>query len=228
MTRHLALSRALMFLFDPTQDMRFRKLCSGKTNDPQMMERSERLDRERSVRQENILAEAAQRVRRFSGLGENQKHPRPLIVVVTKFDTWAALLKVKELRPPWESNSHGSVAAMQLDLIDTLSQRLRSLLWEVTPEIVAAAESFAAQVLYVPVSATGCSPERDPQTGALGFRPKDVKPVWAEVPLLYTMSRWMQGLVPYRNAVAGNEKRDGVRNRSPWADHPGVRVGPSH
>lgn len=225
-TRHLALSRALMFLFDPTQDMRFRKLCSGKTNDPQMMERSERLDRERPVRQETILAEAAQRVRRFSGLGENQKHPRPLIVVVTKFDTWATLLKVKKLHSPWESNSHGSIAAMQLDLIDTLSQRLRSLLWEVSPEIVAVAESFAGQVLYVPVSATGRSPERDPQTGAFGFRPKDVKPVWAEVPLLYAMSRWMQGLVPYRKAVAGNEKRNGARDQSPWADHPGVRVGP--
>lgn len=203
-TRHLALSRVLLFLFDPTQDMRFRKLCHGKTNDPQMMERSERLDRERPVRQETILAEAAQRVRRFSGLGENQKHPRPLIVVVTKFDTWAPLLKVKELQSPWEANSHGSVAAMRLDWVDKLSQRLRSLLWEVSPEIVSVAESFASQVLYIPISATGRSPERDPQTGDFGFRPKDIKPVWAEVPLLYTMSRWMQGLVPYRKAAAPN------------------------
>ena len=60
------------------------------------------------------------------------------------------------------------------------------------------AESFASQVLYLPVSATGRSPERDPKTGALGFRPKDVKPVLVEVPLLYSMSRWMHGLVPYR------------------------------
>ena len=68
MTRHLALSQVLMFLFDPTQDIRFRKLCSGKTSDPQMMERAERLQRERAVRQETILTEAAQRVRRYAGL----------------------------------------------------------------------------------------------------------------------------------------------------------------
>ena len=162
-TRHLALSRVLMFLFDPTQDMRFRKLCSGKTHDPQMLERSERLDRERPVRQETILAEAGQRVRRFAGLGQNQKHPRPLIVVITKFDTWSTLLKTQELPTPWVMNSHNSMAAMQLDVIETLSQTLRSLLWQVSPEIVSVAESFASQVLYVPVSATGCSPERDPQ-----------------------------------------------------------------
>jgi hypothetical protein len=228
-TRHLALSRALMFLFDPTQDMRFRKLCSGKTNDPQMMERSERLDRERPVRQETILAEAAQRVRRFSGLGENQKHPRPLIVVVTKLDTWAPLLqalRIRELNFPWECTGHGPVAAMQLDVVDALSQKLRSLLWEVSPELVAAAESFASQVLYVPVSATGSSPERDPRTGAFGFRPKNIKPVWAEVPLLYTMSRWMQGLVPYRRGSAGSDGRNAGRGRSSWADRPETPVGP--
>jgi hypothetical protein len=225
-TRHLALSRVLLFLFDPTQDMRFRKLCSGQTNDPQMMERSERLDRERPVRQETILAEAAQRVRRFSGLGENQKHPRPLIVVVTKFDTWAGLLKMDELHSPWELNSHGPVAAMQLDVIDRLSQRLRSLLWEVSPEIVSVAESFASQVLYIPVSATGRSPERAPQTGMFGFRPKDVKPLWAEVPLLYTMSRWMQGLVPYRKPAAGDEHRNGTHDQSPWPDRSSRPVGP--
>jgi hypothetical protein len=226
-TRHLALSRALMFLFDPTQDMRFRKLCKGKTADPQMMERAERLERERPVRQETILAEAAQRVRRFSGLGENQKHPRPLIVVVTKLDAWATLLNVKEFRVPWESNSQGSIAAMQLDIVDTLSARLRSLLWSVSPEFVATAESFANQVVYVPISATGRRPEVDPKTGASGFRPRDIRPVWVEVPLLYTISRWMQGLIPYRKAAAGDEKRNTNRAQSPWSDHHAVSVRPS-
>jgi hypothetical protein len=218
-TRHLALSRVLMFLFDPTQDMRFRRLCSGKTNDPQMLERSERLDRERPVRQETILAEAGQRVRRFAGLGQNQRHPRPLIVAVTKFDAWSALLKTKELPTPYVFNSHSPLAAMRLDMIDALSQKLRALLWQVSPELVSVAESFASQVLYVPVSATGCSPERDPRTGALGFRPKDVQPIWAEVPLLYSMSQWMQGLVPYQKTASGNGKPAAAASGSPWREH---------
>ncbi len=196
-TRHLALSRVLMFLFDPTQDIRFRRACRGKTSDPQMKERTERLDRERPVRQETILTEAAQRVRRYVGLGHNKRHSRPLIVVITKFDSWSSLLKKKELPSPWISDSRRSLCAMDFNVIEALSQTLRSLLWKVSPEIVSAAESFAKEVIYIPVSATGHHPESDPKTGALGIRPKDIRPIWAEVPLLYTMARWMHGLVPH-------------------------------
>ncbi len=209
-TRHLALSRVLMFLFDPTQDIRFRKLCSGKTHDPQMLERTERFAREQPVLQETILAEAAQRVRLFAGLGQNQKHQRPLIVVVTKFDAWRKLLKPQDFLNTWAVGSQGSITVMQHELIENWSRILRSLLWDVSPEIVSTAESFASQVLYLPVSATGRNPERDPKTGALGFRPKDVKPVFAEVPLLYSMSRWMHGLVPYGKPNADAEKYAGA------------------
>jgi hypothetical protein len=196
-TRHLALSRVLMFLFDPTQDIRFRKLCSGETSDPQMMERIERLQRERAVRQETILTEAAQRVRRYAGLSQSQKHSRPLIVVVTKFDSWKNLLDGATLPPALAVGSLSARSAMNLQGIEDISQLLRTLLWKVSPEIVSAAESFSSQVLYVPVSATGRSPETNPETGAFGFRPRDMKPVWAEVPILYALSRWMPGLVPY-------------------------------
>ena len=184
-----------------------------------MLERAERLERERPVRQETILAEAAQRVRRFSGLGQNQKHPRPLIVMVTKLDAWSSLWSFKEWRAPWMMNSHGSVAAMQLDQIDEISRLLRSLLWRLSPEIVSVAESFASQVLYLPVSATGCSPNRDPKTGQLAFRPRDVKPIWAEVPLLYSMSRWMQGLIPYAKPALARPRRADSRHDSGWAEN---------
>ena len=72
-TRHLALSRALLFLFDPTQDPRFRNACAGKSSDPQMQGRTQRLARERAVRQETILFEAATRVRRYTGLCAERK-----------------------------------------------------------------------------------------------------------------------------------------------------------
>lgn len=60
-TRHLARSRVLFFLFDPTQDPRFRRACAGKTNDPQMADGS------RTARQETILLEAADYARRLCG-----------------------------------------------------------------------------------------------------------------------------------------------------------------
>ncbi len=196
-TRHLALSRCLMFLFDPTQDPRFRRACHGKTDDPQMQDRSRLLQRELPVRQETILLEAAQRVRRYAGLAEKAKHSRPLILVVTKYDCWSSLLGNQRLESPWKRGSKSDLCAMQIDTVDEVSKQLRALLWELCPEIVSAAEGFAEQVIYVPVSATGRSPEVDPQTGAFGVRPRDMNPMWAETPLLYALCRWMPGLIPY-------------------------------
>ena len=168
-TRHLALSRVLLFLFDPTQDMRYRRLCGGKTDDPQMMERSERLQRERAVRQETILSEAAQRVRRYAGLAESQKHDRPLIVVVTKFDSWKHLLAGATLPGVRVAGHLENHCAVNLEGVEDVSKLVRNLLWKISPEIVSSAESFASQVLYVPVSATGRGPETDPNTGVSGF-----------------------------------------------------------
>jgi hypothetical protein len=78
-----------------------------------------------------------------------------------------------------------------------VSKKMRSVLWELCPEIVATAEGFASEVLYVPVSATGRGPEIDPETGIEGMRPRDMSPIWVEVPLLYALCKWMRGIVPY-------------------------------
>jgi len=72
-------------------------------------------------------------------------------------------------------------------------------------------------LLYVPVSATGRGPEVDPQTGALGFRPKDIKPIGIEVPMLYSLARWTQGLVPYLKPGASPHG-----NGTPMAQSPSV------
>ncbi len=195
-TRHLALSQALFFLFDPTQDPRFRQACDGKTTDPQMKMRTTRLAREAPARQDTILLEAAARVRRYAGLGQNAKHARPLIVVVTKYDAWSNLLGTARLDDPWKNPGHGSVAQLNLQEVDLRSEQLRNVLWDLCPEIVSAAESFANEVVYVPVSATGRGPELDPSTGADGIRPRDMNPMWVEVPILYTLCRWIGGLIP--------------------------------
>ncbi|MCL4191086.1 MAG: hypothetical protein KJZ87_05030, partial [Thermoguttaceae bacterium] len=194
-TRHLARSGAIFFTFDPTQDVRFRRACAGHTADIQMMERTERSQRENSVRQETILVEAAQRVRRYAGLSHAAKHHRPLIVIVTKYDAWAPLLGPGSLPRFWHANSSGTLCAVRHDMIEGVSRKLRELLRCLSPEIVAAAEGFASEVIYVPVSATGCGPELAPGMKTPGFRPRNIRPLWAEVPMIYTMSRWMSGFV---------------------------------
>jgi hypothetical protein len=192
------MSRALLFLFDPTQDLRFRQACMGKTDDPQMAPRDQRLKRERPVGQHTVLLEAAERVRRHTGLGQQAKHAQPLVIVVTKYDAWSSLLEDQTLPPVWVRGKASSLCAMDLELIEHWSRRLRALLWELCPEIVSAAEGFARHVTYVPVSALGRSPELDPQSGALGIRPRDIRPQWVEAPLLYVLSRWLEGIIPYR------------------------------
>src|SRR5262249_55223165 len=149
----------LLFLFDPTQDARFRRLCrAGPAGSPG-----------RTRRQESVLLEAAARVRRYTGLAQNARHRRPLILVVTKFDSWGDLLAGDSKEPPLRGDR------LDLDRIEQRSQSLRLLMLRVCPEVVSAAESFAEQVTYVPVSALGCSPQVDPRTGALAVRPRDIQ-----------------------------------------------------
>ena len=222
-TRHLALSEALLFLFDPTQDMRFRHACAGRSHDPQMMERAKQLDREHPVRQETILTEAAQRVRRYSGLAQQERHNRPLIIVVTKFDSWSRLLDGWGLPVPWVPTSSGGLCGVNRHVVDEMSHRVRDLLRQLSPEIVAAAEGFAQEVIYLPVSATGCSPVVDPGTGAFGFRPRDIYPQWVEVPLLYIMARWMPGLVYRTKSQRSTEdRRHGDGQQTNTSLHPPV------
>ena len=196
-TRHLARSQVLFFLFDPTQDPRFREACQEcrSQQDPQMVGQSP------VHRQDIVLNEAASRIRKYSGLKTNEQHQRPLIVVVTKYDAWSELLNADLEAPPWRSGRKSSMYALDLDHIATVSQSLRELLWKYSPEIVSAAEGFARQVVFVPVSATGTAPIVDPKTGLIrGIRIRNIRPRWVEVPLLLAFARWSGGLVPYWTA----------------------------
>lgn len=199
-TRHLALSRCLFFLFDPTQDPRFRRACEGKSDDPQMASRSSRLAREATVRQDTILLEAINRVRRHAGLREDDLHQRPLTIVVTKWDSWSRLLPGLSQEDPYLPNPQLGCHVINGARIQETSDRVEALLRELTPEIVAAAEGFAKDLTFIPVSATGRSPEIDPATGSLGVRPRDLAPYWVEVPMLHALSRWTSGLIGQFNS----------------------------
>ncbi len=194
-TRHLARSQILLFLFDPTQDPRFRAACAGKTHDPQIVEATV------TSRQETVLHEAIRRIRRYRGLRETAKHNRPLLVVVTKFDAWQRLLGA-DFRLPNIAHASASddIATVKTAEVEKLSDQVRDLLWEYSPEIVSAAEGFSDWVRFIPVSATGRAPERDPLQGRLGFRPRDIDPQWVEVPLVYSLAKWSDCLIGKQNS----------------------------
>jgi len=191
-TRHLVKSQALFFLFDPTQDPRFQAACKGRTTDPQMKDGASK-----GFRQDIVLHEAANLVRKYSGLRHDERHKRPLIVVVTKYDAWSVLLpSLRSIQPVRVLNSDG-LCALEWERVKEVSNQLRSRLWDLAPELVSGAESFAEEVLYVPVSATGCSPVVDSAGAIQGIRPCDIQPCWVEVPMLTVLAKWAKNLVSY-------------------------------
>jgi hypothetical protein len=186
-TRHLAQSRAILFLFDPTQDPRFRGACRGKETVGRA-QRSARLSR-----QETILNEAAARIRRHAGISHGSKYERPMIVILSKFDEWSHLLD-HDAGEPWKSQ--GNMTGVDVERIERTSDRLQQILMHYCPETVAAAEAFAKNITYIAVSSLGGQVEVDTTTGLRAIRPKNIQPHWVTVPLLYAMSRVQPSLIP--------------------------------
>lgn len=191
-TQHMARSRALIFLFDPTQHPGFREHCRSFSTDPQLYGAA------RTLRQETILTEAASRVRRYTGLSPQRKHDRPLLVVVSKADIWGKLLDANlETEPllPDPAYPGTNLALVDLARMNTISAAVRALLLKFTPEVVAAAEDFCKTIVYIPSSALGRGPELQQETGMLGIRPRDIRPRWAAASMLYFLAKW-GGVLP--------------------------------
>jgi hypothetical protein len=188
-TQHLAKSQLLMYLFDPTQDPRFRRLYeSGKPATALMNLRSER--------QDMVLREAAVRIRRLLGLGAAQKHRKPLIVILTKCDTWGSLVGDDLSQEPWLIKD--GLAGIDRNRIAKRSHLLRKLLEKTCPEFVVAADEFAETVQFVPVSALGRTPsplkDSELDRNIAAMRPQDIRPQGVLVPLLAAINDAVPGL----------------------------------
>lgn len=198
-TDHLALSESLIFVFDPLQDPTFRAALRETSHDPQLGKRDGRLEP-----QDKILLEAAKRIRQKANLPADAVLEKPLIVAVNKYDTWSSLLPQLQLGSifPYAKTADGTVA-LNLSLLETVSQHLRDFLAIHARYFVDACDSFCTDVLYVPVSPQGCSPQSMEDGGSYGVRPGDIQPIWAEVPLLYAIARSKSRLIPAARVAAG-------------------------
>ena len=152
-----------------------------------------------------ILATADQNVKKWLGREIADPLDTPLVVVVAKFDAWRHLVK-GEL-PSFATGREGDFTAIQgfrVDEVERVSNKIRELLLTLCPLIVSTAERFSRRVCYIPTSATGCSPvvvgqsaEGDP---CYKFRRGSIRPIWAEVPLLWILQELTTGLVPVASA----------------------------
>ena len=78
--------------------------------------------------------------------------------------------------------------ALDVAVLRDISYQTEALLDEWAPEVVATAHDIAEDVWFVPISALGHNPMRE------GVRPCDVKPVWTELPVVFTLAK--KGLIP--------------------------------
>ena len=195
-TGHLARSEVLLFLFDPTQHPRLRSALRKTSSDPQ-------LNAERpTYQQHQILLEAANRIRRHAHLPQNEQLKKPLAVILTKYDVWGKLLGEEHFRA-----DSATIAKLDLERLRGISDQIRALLARHCPEFINAVDGFCSDVVYIPVSAVGNSPEEKSVGGdmtQLLVRPKDILPMWAEVPLLYALHRAVPGLIGARSSDNGS------------------------
>ena len=211
-TSHLKHAHGLIFVYDPTQEPSFRDACRERSQDPQF--------RGSFVNTQDILyGNVMNRILMLRGMAATELVRTPLVVALTKFDSWRFLLgkgdlpeifRRTPLSPDGESNQ--TVDAIDPLLVKKVSDLCRELLRRVAPQVVHTVESRceASRVLYVPVSATGGPPE-----GTLGdrewpFHPEPapesngmsfflagkLRPMWAEAPMLALLHECVPGLVP--------------------------------
>ncbi|MEM7624846.1 MAG: hypothetical protein AAF333_04380 [Planctomycetota bacterium] len=186
-TQHLARANALMFLFDPLQDARFRSAIAAQSDDPQIAQPSS------EVRQDSVLNEACARLRRYADLSPTAKFDQPLLILLAKADAWAGLVDGVDLSEEpvlGELNHDTRGGRVDLELVEDTSRRLRDWLQAIAPEFVALAEGLHKHVVYLPVSALGGAPVRSEDTGLLMVRPGTLSPRWVAAPVLYALAKW--------------------------------------
>jgi len=198
-TEHLCRSSALLFVFDPTREPAFIERCRDTSNDPQFAVAAKNKENEP---QDVILATADANVKKRLGREIADPLDTPLVVILAKFDAWSHLF-TGDL-PVFATGNEGDFSTLhgfKAGEVERVSGIMRDLLLAMCPSIVATAERFSRRVCYIPTSATGCTPivtGHNPESGEpnLKVRRGSLRPIWAEVPLLWILDQLTVGLVP--------------------------------
>ena len=183
--QHIAVASGIFFLFDPLHNTEFRAMMKGVT-DPQ-------IKTHRTDQQDVILAETEVRIKGLLGLDTLQRVSTPLAVIVGKLDTWTALLGAAPLLPAIQDGM------VRLDNIQVNSNRVRSLMVNICPSIVANAEAISSNVCYFAISPLGCSPVEfidRAGTPRIGPDPKQINPRHVEAPTLWVLAQTTPELIP--------------------------------
>ncbi len=149
--QHIAVASGIFFLFDPLSNPEFRRKLTGQS-DPQLNDhKALHIDQ-----QDILLAESETRIKEILGLSASERISTPLSVIVGKSDAWLHLLGEQPMLPAIADGDNGP--RIRPDHLRANSERVRKLLLEVCPSIVANAESISSDVHYFAASPLGHAP----------------------------------------------------------------------
>lgn len=190
-TRHLAASRALVFVVDPTQDQRVIDRLGGR-------------DAVRALggagsteqRQDLVLIEAANRVRRMRAMSAHDPLPFRIVLALAKADIWGHLSN-PEIRSDFGGNTaKTSVAVPSFEILSAVHTACQGFLAEFMPELLATARALDPKFRIVPFSGLGRAPSLSEINTGLSIRPRDVRPVWPAAPLVVALSEADPAMFP--------------------------------
>lgn len=187
--QHIAVASGIFFLFDPLYNPEFRRKLTGQS-DPQLEQR-------RNDQQDILLAESETRIKEILGLSASERISTPLAVIAGKSDAWLQLLGEKPLLPSVVSGENGP--RVNLGNLHANSDRVRNLLLEICPSIVANAEAISSEVCYFPASPLGHPPVQfEDSQGQLRIGPDPAKldPQMVEDATLWVLSKIAPSMFP--------------------------------
>lgn len=195
-TRHLAVSRALVFVIDPTQDHRVAERLGGRTSVAELgggggVEQ----------RQDLVLIEVANRVRRLRALTASEPLPFRIVLALAKSDLWGHLCD--PAIGPTSAGEVGTIAVPDAPALARMHASCAEFLRATMPEVVATAAALDPRFRLVPFSGLGRPPAREAGGQRLAIRPRDLRPQWPAAPLVAALSEADPGILPeYLEAAA--------------------------
>ena len=179
-TLHTLSADSILFLFDPSADPRLRP----------MLDRGNGTASNYAQMQDVLLAELAAKSKKYMGNRGGRKLKQPLLFAVSKADMLRnALPSDVEL---YKVNDAGRLA-LDVAALRNVSDETESFLDKTVPEVAATARDISNDIWFLPVSALGHNPMRE------GVRPCDIKPMWAELPFVFTLAQ--RGIIPTVNGT---------------------------
>ncbi len=199
--QHLSRSSIILMLFDPIQDPRFQEYAKTKIN----LSDQNFIKPTTVFRQDTILKEIESQIKKYLNVPYSKSLDKIMIVIVPKADIWAQLAEISIDEEPYlvlDDSLYVDTSA-----VEQTSEITRNFLKKLSPDFVAIAENFSNIVRYIPISSLGTAPVYTEREGHsfYGIAPKDIKPKWVTVPLLYCLSKFAKGLIPNTSQLADNQ-----------------------